>query len=200
MARTVGNPFDPGYYTSHELRAFGFARVGENCMVARNCTIIGLSAITMGDNVRIDGFTSLIAPEGRIAIGSFVHIATACMIGARAGVEIGDYSSLSHGVRIFTAIDDFSGRRLSNATIPADLTGVHSAPVAIGRYVPIGAGSIVLPGVRIGEGAAVGAMSLIAGACAEWTIYSGNPARATGVRSRELLGLLPPAHDPDTAT
>ena len=71
------NPFDPGYYTSPELRSFGFARVGENSVIARNCTIIGLENITIGDNVRIDGFTSLIAPNGRIRIGSYVHIATA---------------------------------------------------------------------------------------------------------------------------
>lgn len=187
----MSNPFDPGYYTSPELRAFGFARVGENSIVARNCTIIGLENITIGDHVRIDGFTSLIAPAGRIKIGSHVHIATACMIGARAGVEIGDFSSLSQGVRIFTAIDDYSGRRFSNATVPAEFSGVHSAPVSIGRYVPIGSGSIVLPGVHIGEGAAVGAMSMVTQALREWTIYAGNPAKQTGERSRELLLLEP---------
>lgn len=189
----MNNPFDPGYYNSFELRSFGFARVGENCIVARNCTIIGLENITIGDNVRIDGFTSLIAPAGKIRIGSFVHIATACMLGARGGIEIGDFASLSQGVRIFTAIDDFSGRRMSNAMVPADLSGVQTAPVKIGRYVPIGSGSIILPGVEIGEGAAVGAMSLVPSSLAEWTIHAGNPAKATGKRSRDLLALEPAA-------
>ncbi len=185
----VNNPFDPGYYSSFELRSFGFARVGENCAVARNCTIIGLENITIGDNVRIDGFTSLIAPNGRIRIGSYVHIATACMLGARGGIEIGDFASLSQGVRIFTAIDDFSGKRLSNAMVPQDLAGVQSAPVRIGRYVPVGSGSIILPGVEVGEGAAIGAMSLVPQSLAEWTIYSGNPAKPVGKRSQELLKL-----------
>jgi galactoside O-acetyltransferase len=193
----VTNPFDPGYYTSPELRSFGFARVGENSVVARNCTIIGLENITIGDNVRIDGFTSLIAPGGRIKIGSYVHIATACMLGGRAGIEIGDYSSLSQGVRIFTAIDDFSGKRMSNATVPPHLLGIHSAGVKIGRYVPIGSGSMVLPGVEIGEGAAVGAMSLVAQALPEWTISSGNPAKPTGKRSRDLLALEPLVREDD---
>jgi acetyltransferase-like isoleucine patch superfamily enzyme len=191
MIAPVQNPFDPGYFTSDQLRAFGFARVGEGCMVARNCTIIGLPNITLGDHVRIDGFTSIIAPEGRMRIGSHVHIATACMLGARGGIEIGDFASLSQGVRIFTAIDDFSGRRLSNATVPAGLTGVQSAPVRIGRHVPIGSGSLVLPGVEIGEGAAVGAMSLVTQSLPAWTISSGNPASPTGERSRDLLALEP---------
>jgi galactoside O-acetyltransferase len=195
MKPIVQNPFDPGYFTSPELRAFGFARVGENCLVARNCTIIGLENITIGDNVRIDGFTSLIAPHGRAKIGSFVHIATACMLGARGGIEIGDFSSLSQGVRVFTAIDDFTGRKLSNATVPEDLTGVHSAPVRIGAYVPIGSGTIILPGVHIGDGAAVGAMSLVSGPLKPWTIHAGNPAKAVGERARDLLSLERIARD-----
>ena len=183
------NPFDPGYYTSLELRAFGFARVGEGCLIARNCTIIGLANITIGDNVRIDGFTSIIAPGGRLRIGSHVHIATACMLGARGGIDIGDFSSLSQGVRIFTAIDDFSGRRMSNSQVPDDVLGVQTAPVEIGSYVPVGSGTIILPGVSIGEGAAVGAMSMVPQSLDAWTIHAGRPAKAVGPRSRDLLGL-----------
>jgi galactoside O-acetyltransferase len=183
------NPFDPGYYTSPELRTFGFARVGENCLVARNCTIIGLSNIILGDNVRIDGFSSLIAPNGLIRIGSFVHIATACMLGARAGIEIGDFSSLSQSVRVFTAIDDFSGKKLSNAMAPEDLAGVQAAPVKIGAYVPVGSGTIILPGAEIGEGAAVGALSLVATSLAAWTIHAGNPAKPVGERARDVVAL-----------
>lgn len=196
----MSNPFDPGYYTSAELRAFGFARVGEHSMVARNCTIIGLANITIGDHVRVDGYSSLIAANGRLVIGSYVHIATGCMLGARGGIEIGDFASLSHGVRVFTAIDDFSGQRLSNATVPEQLTGIHTAPVRVGRYVPIGAGSMILPGVEIGEGAAMAAMSLVAQSLAAWTIYAGNPARPTGPRSRELLKLEARARGGDELT
>jgi galactoside O-acetyltransferase len=188
--KRVSNPFDPGYYHSPELRSFGFARIGENCMVARNCTIIGLANITLGDSVRIDGFSSLIAPKGRIRIGSHVHVASGCMLGARAGIDLGDFSSLSQGVRIFTAIDDYSGRRLSNSTVPEDLLGVQSAPVLVGKYVPVGSGSIILPGVTIGEGAAIGANSLVAHDLREWTIYAGNPAQPTGPRKRDLLDLV----------
>ena len=185
------NPFDPGYFGSHELRAFGFARVGENCLIARNCTIIGLANITLGDNVRIDGFTSIIAPRGKLKLGSHIHIATACLLGARAGIEMEDFSSLSQGVRIFTAIDDYSGKHMTNSVVPAEVLGVFSAPVRIGRHVPIGSGSIVLPGVEIGEGASVGAMSLVPHPLKAWTMYAGNPAREIGPRSRDLLTLEP---------
>ena len=183
------NPFNPGYYSSLELRSFGFARVGENSAVARNCTIIGLENIVIGDNVRIDGFTSIIAPKGRVKIGSWVHIATGCALGARAGIEIGDFSSLSQGVRLFSAIDDYSGRAMTSATLPPEVQRIHAAPITLGKYVALGSGTLVLPGVEIGEGAAVGALSLVNQPLKPWTIYGGNPAKETAPRLRDLLAL-----------
>lgn len=61
--------------------------------------------------------------------------------------------------------------------------------IAIGAYVPVGSGTIILPGVEIGEGAAVGAMSLVAGPLKSWTIYAGNPAEPRGERARNVAQL-----------
>jgi len=182
-------PFDPGYFVSAELRQMGFARVGENSAISRNCTIVGLPNIVIGDDVRIDGFTSIIAPAGSVRIGSNVHVGIGCVLGAKGGITLEDYSSLSHGVRILTAVDDYGGRYLTNSTLPPDVLGVAVAPVRIGRYVPVGAGSLILPGVEIEEGAAVGAMSLVRRSLPGWRIYAGNPLQELGERSRDLLGL-----------
>jgi galactoside O-acetyltransferase len=187
----VHNPFDPGYYSSLELRQLGFARVGENSAISRNCTIIGLENISLGDNVRIDGFTSIIAPEGKVRIGSHVQIGIGCVLGARGGIEIGDYSNLSGGARILSAIDDYAGRHMTNSTLPAEVLRVHAAPVRIGRFVPIGTGALILPGVEIADGAAVGAMSVVPHSLKGWTIYAGNPVKEQGARSQELLSLEP---------
>ena len=185
----VHNPFDQGYFKSDELRAFGFARVGEGSAIARTCTIVGLENITIGDFVRIDGFTTIIASGGPLRIGSHVHICSGCVLGARGEIELGDFSSLSHGVRLLSAIDDFSGRRMTNSTVPEELLGVQAAPIRIGRFVPVGSGCIILPGATIGEGAAVAAMSVVNRPLAEWTIHGGNPARELGPRSRDVLDL-----------
>lgn len=181
------NPFDPGYYTSDQLRQFGFARVGEDCAVATNCTIVGLENITLGDHVRIDGYTSLIARQGTLRIGAHVHLCSGCVIGARGGVDLGDFSSLSHGVRLLSATDDFSGERMTNSTLPARVLSITAAPVRIGRYVPVGTGALLLPRTDIGEGAAIHAMSVVTGALPPWTICGGNPAKPMGPRSRHLL-------------
>lgn len=157
------NLFDPGYFTSDELRQCGFARVGEGCAIARNCTILGLENITLGDWVRIDGYTTIVATRGTLRIGSHVHICSGCVIGARGSVELGDFSSLSHSVKVLSATDDFSGERMTNSTLPEEVLGVAVAPIKVGRYVPVGTGALLLPGTDIGEGGAIHAMSVVAG-------------------------------------
>lgn len=181
------NPFDTGYYTSDQLRAFAFAAIGERSIVARNCTIIGLENIRIGDNVRIDAYTTIVVKSGWLNIGDNVHIGTNCVLGARGGIDIGAFSSLSHGCRLLSAIDDFSGERMTNSTLPDEVLRVHAAPIRIGNHVPVGSGTLILPGVEIGEGAAIGAMSMVNNALEPWTIYAGNPARPQGNRSRNLL-------------
>ena len=69
------NPFQPGYYDEKELAAFGFKSVGSNVRVARNCTIVGLENISIGSNVRIDGYTAIVAAgTGWVSLGSYIHI------------------------------------------------------------------------------------------------------------------------------
>ena len=90
---------------------------------------------------------------------------------------------------IYSTNDDYSGEVMTGPTLPAEFTRVVFAPVVIGRHVVVGAGSIVLPGISIGEGAATGALSLIKDDVAPFTIVAGNPARVIGARARQLLDL-----------
>ncbi|WP_347505904.1 acyltransferase [Pseudomonas anguilliseptica] len=184
------NPFDPGYYTSDQLVNIGFKTVGVNVRVAKNCTIIGLENIEFGDNVRIDGHCTIIAAgSGFAKIGSFVHIAGYCGIYAGSGVVLEDFSGLSAGVKIYTGTDDYSGRTLTNPTVPAKYTGVTSGLVTLRRHVIVGAGTVILPRVTANEGASVGALSLVTKDLESWSIYSGTPARKLRDRSRDLLEL-----------
>ena len=68
------NPFDQGYYTSEQLRKMEFKYVGENVQIAKNCTIIGLENISLGDNIRIDGDVTLACASGYLKIGSYILV------------------------------------------------------------------------------------------------------------------------------
>jgi acetyltransferase-like isoleucine patch superfamily enzyme len=183
-------PFEPGYYASSELREFGFRAVGDNVRISKNCTVVGAENIEIADCVRIDGYCSLFASHsGSIRLGSFIHIGSYCCLSAGAGITMEDFSGLSQGVRIYSRTDDYSGEWLTNPTVPAQFTGVISGPVKIGRHAVIGAGSVILPRLEIGEGAAVGALSLVKKSLDPWGVYFGAPAKRLKARSRKLLEL-----------
>ncbi|WP_435952269.1 acyltransferase [Dryocola sp. BD626] len=182
--------FNPGYYTEADLKEAGIKSVGKNVLVARNCTIVGLGNIEIGNNVRIDGFTTLIAAgEGFIRLGSYIHIGGTSTLLASSGVVMDDFSCLSHGVKIYTRSDDYSGEFMTNPTVPASLTHVTSGTIIIGRHAIVGSQSSLLPNVHLAEGTAVGANSLVTKDTEAWSIYAGSPARRIKDRKRNPLQL-----------
>ena len=71
--------------------------------------------------------------------------------------------------------------------MPKKYLNVISKPVLIGRHVIIGSGSVVLPGVKIGMGTSVGALSLVVKSLEEWGVYLGAPAKRIKARKKDLL-------------
>lgn len=186
----MSNPFDTGYFRSEELREFGFRSVGENVMIAKNSTIVGLGNIAIGDNVRIDSYCNIVAAgAGFLELGSYIHIAAYCLISASSGVRMADFSGLSHGVRVYSQTDDYTGEFLTNPTVPERYKGVKSGPVVFGRHVIVGSGSVILPNADIGEGASIGALSLVTKSLEAWGVYGGVPAKRLKARSKNMLRL-----------
>lgn len=182
------NPFKVRYYSTADLVNFGFKSIGNNVQIAGNCMINGIENISIDSNVRIDGYSSLIVTGGGfLKIGSYVHIGSYCHLLANDGITIGDFSGLSQGVRIYTRNDDYSGETLTNPTVPEKFRGVSGGSVTLKDHVILGSGSIVLPNIYIGEGTAVGALSLVHKNLEPWTVYFGNPVRKFKKRSKKLL-------------
>ncbi len=184
------NPFDPGYFDEHDLKDAGFKTIGKNVRIAKNSTIIGLENIEIGDNVRIDGFSSVIATgTGWLRIGSFVHIGGYCYVSAGDGIRMDDFSGLSQGVKIYTRTDDYGGEHLTNPTVPEQYTGTTQGAVVLQKHVIIGSGCVILPKVVIGEGSSVGALSLVTKSLEPWGVFHGAPAKKLKNRSKKLLEL-----------
>jgi len=184
------NPFDPGYFTESELKDAGFKSIGKNVLIAKNTTIVGLDKIEIGSNVRIDGFSTLVASgTGWLKIGSYVHISGYCYLSAGEGIRMDDFSGLSQGVKVYTRTDDYAGTYLTNPTVPEELTGGARGPVTLEKHVIVGSGCVILPDITIGEGSSVGALSLVSGNLEPWGIFLGTPAKRHKARSRKLLQL-----------
>jgi dTDP-4-amino-4,6-dideoxy-D-glucose acyltransferase len=177
------------FLSQAELRDIGFLQVGANCSISRYARFYGSARMRLGNNVRIDDFSIV---SGTVVLGNHVHIAGHCALyagGEDASITMGDFSGASGRVSIYARSDDYSGNWMTNPTVPEALTRPISRSVVIGRHAIIGTGSVVLPGVTLEEGAALGAMSLANRTLPSFTIHSGVPAKFLKVRRRQLLDL-----------
>ncbi len=175
------------YLNDAQIKKLAFKAIGKNVKISDKASIYDPEKIELGDNTRIDDFCIL---SGKISIGKNVHIAPFCNIaGGVKGVLMEDFSGLAYGVNVFTQSDDYSGCTMTNPTVPEYLKNEFKKEIYIGKHVIIGAGSYIMPGVRLEEGTAVGAMSLVTKSTEPWKIYFGIPAKAIKNRKKDLLAL-----------
>lgn len=179
-----------GYLSQQEITALGCAAVGDNVLIHRSVILVNPAKLTIGNDVRIDAFSVITCGNLACSIGNHVHISTHVLVAGRAGFDLGDYSGLSAGARLFTTSDDFSGEFLTGPTLPKNVTNASHQKITIGDHAVMGANSVVLPGGGLGEGAILGSLSLAKSVLEPWFIYAGTPARPIKPRSRKLLYLF----------
>lgn len=175
------------YYSQAELRTLGFKRVGEQVSLSRKASVYGADKISIGDCVRIDDFCILSAGAGGIEIHDHIHIGPYSGIMGGGKVTLEDYANISARVTIYSSNDDYSGMSMTNPTIPNEFKNVIDADVTIGKHVIVGCGAVILPGVKIAEGCAIGALSLMNVSSKPFEIHAGVPARLIKSRLRNLL-------------
>ena len=175
------------FYSDEELKNFGFKTIGKNVKIKKNVGIFFTENVSIGNNVRIDDFTIIVASESNVLIGNNVHIAANCYIAGSDGFEMKDFSGLAPGVMVFSGSDDYSGKKLTNPTIPKKYIGGTRGKVTLEKHVIIGAGTVVLPKLTIGEGVSVGALSLVNKTLKPWSVYFGIPVKRLRERSKEML-------------
>lgn len=175
------------FLTEEQLANLGFKKIGKNILISDKASIYNADQIEIGDNSRIDDFCVI---SGKVNIGRNVHITVFCNVaGGTEGITFEDFSTLAYGCHVFTQSDDYSGKTMTNSTVPQKFKAEIKKPVRIQRYSIIGTGSIIFPGVILGEGTSVGASSLVLKSTQPWSIYFGIPAKLIKARSQELLEL-----------
>ncbi len=176
------------FYNEEELKNLGLRKCGRNVKISRNAVLYHPYMLEIGNNVRIDDYTTI---SGKVVLGDYIHIAQFCgLYGGDDGIYMGDFSGLSSRVVIYATSNDYSGESLTNPTVPAKYKSTDkNSPVNIGKHVIIGTTSVILPGVNIGTGCSVGAMSMCSKDMDEWGVYVGCPAKRIKDRSKKLLEL-----------
>lgn len=179
------------YFGVDELRAAGFASVGTNVLISRKTSFIAISG-TIGNHVRIDDFTIL---KGHIDIGSHVHIASFCSVsGVRGKVRLGNCSTLSNGVCIYTGSDDYRATALSSATVPEEFLATIAGDVTLRTAALIGTHCVLLPGADIGEAASVGALCIVHRAIPRGAVVTANGSSYAIKAYRDADAIIALAH------
>ncbi|MFC7365197.1 MULTISPECIES: acyltransferase [Bhargavaea] len=119
-----------------------------------------------------------IMPPKNLIVGDQVDFAKDVQITTGGKIIIGDRVLIGYGTKILS----------SNHKIPSDRQKIFYAghkheQVTIERDVWIGANSIILPGVQIGEGAVIAAGSIVTKNVKPFTIVAGVPAKQ--IKERE---------------
>lgn len=177
------------FLSREEVLGLGFKSVGEEVLIHKTVVLVHCERVSLGHRVRVGPFSVLSASVAQISVGSHVHIASHCSFTAQAEIILEDFSEIAQGARLITSTDDYSGLGLSGPTVPDEYRKLFTAPIRIRRHCAVGTSSTIMPGVTIGEGTVVGALSLVKESLPEWSIYAGVPARRIRDRRRDVLDL-----------
>ncbi|MBX3303402.1 MAG: acyltransferase [Nitrospira sp.] len=118
-----------------------------------------------------------IAPGRNLVLGDDVDVALNVHIETSGGVNVGDRTLIGYGTKILSR-----NHRIPANREPIFGAGHSSKSVVIGKDVWLGANVIVLPGRTIGDGAVVGAGSVVTKDVEPYTVVAGNPAKLIRVR------------------
>jgi acetyltransferase-like isoleucine patch superfamily enzyme len=112
----------------------------------------------------------------RISIGESTTINRKCYLDGRAGLRIGNCVSISPEAYIMSLTHDAQDPQF----------GPVGKEVVIEDYVWIGARAMIMPGVTISRGCAVGAGSVVTKSFPPYSIVAGVPAKVIGQRNSDL--------------
>ncbi len=160
-----------------------YLSVGENCMLNAEIIFESLEGeVRIGNRTYIGNDTSIIS-RNRITIGNDVTMAWGIMVYDHNSHSF-DWRQRANVVKHF-----YLTYGTPNCFEQNDWSDVASAPITISDRAWVGFGAVILKGVTIGEGAVVGACSVVTRNVEPYTVVAGNPA----VLVRRLI---PPLNEP----
>lgn len=136
---------------------YNYIRINRPVIIA----VCNYALLSIGNNTGFSG-TSIFVME-KIIIGDN------CSFGANTAIGDTDFHSLN-----------YMDRRVN------DIAKINSSPIEIGNDVFVGANTIILKGIKIGDRAIIGAGSVVTKHIPPDEIWAGNPARFLKINSKEV--------------
>ena len=162
---------------------------GKNVVISDLAKLIYLENISIDDYSAIDDFVFIFA-RGPINIGKYAHISSFTSIIGKGGMTLEDHACLCVGVRLITSTADLEGYH-GSAKTPVEYRKPITGHIFICEDAFIGTNTIIMPGVKIGEGAVLAAGGIATKDLEPWTYYMGQPAKPIKERKRIPKELYP---------
>ena len=151
-----------------KLSRIGFAKIGKNIFISKNVTIIGANNVYLGSDIRIDDYTIISAKNGKLIIGSNVHIGGQTYFGCSGVIEIKNNVNIAQGCKIYSLSDDYQ-------KIYKNKLRRTKGKVTISNNVIIGSNSVVVGKCKLNDGSAAGALSFVNKDLKKNSLYAGQP-------------------------
>ncbi len=168
-----------GTETRVDLRNIRSISLANNCFIESLAEINGMNGLIkigerayVGRGTIINCYDYLNRGKAAISIGARFYCGEYCNIRGQGPVHIGDDVLLSPYVGIFPVDHGFA-----DPLRPKNQQEIKATGIRIGNDVWIGAHSTVVDGVEIGDGAIIGAGSVVRGKLEPHCLYAGVPAR-----------------------
>jgi acetyltransferase-like isoleucine patch superfamily enzyme len=150
-----------------------FRSIGADCVFEAGVLVFHPENITLGRNVYVGHYTILKGYyQNELHIGDESWIGQQCFMHAAGGLTIGARVGVGPGVKILTSEHREAGR-----DVPVLFSPLELAPVVIEDDADLGIGAVILPGVRVGRGAVVGAGAVVTRDVPAYAVVAGSPAR-----------------------
>jgi acetyltransferase-like isoleucine patch superfamily enzyme len=160
-------------------------------IVSPNSRIRHQEHFVIGEDSILDDYCYV---STKARIGRCTHIASGCSIagGADMQFEIGDFCSLSSGVKIWCTSDDFVNDLVT--IIPPGVedtikTKLIRGDVTLGDYTAVGSNSVIMPCNNVPVGTVIGALSFVPVSFdfRPWSVYAGVPIRYLRSRNQDSV-------------
>lgn len=153
--------------------------------IALGATVKSPSRLILGKDVVIQSGSILHAGgkrwcdyQGAIVLGPGVRIGPYCVIYGAGGVELGAHTHLGPGVKLMSQAGRHSPKRTTSTP------DYSFRPIVVGPGCWIGAGAVLLGGVRVGANVSVAPNSVVFQDVPDFAVVAGNPARVVRIQER----------------
>ena len=154
--------------------------IGNESTIGRFCNFEGNSSITIANRVVIEQSVIIKSgkyPNGEIKVGDDSYIGPNCYLDGVGGITISSDVLISPNCKLITSQHNYSDYKSK-----INLQGREFSCISVGKDVWIGSNSVILPGIKIGDGAVIGAGSVVTKNVGEFEVVAGNPAKRIKMR------------------